>query len=69
MYVEDVNGFAGQGDLIGKFGLEIRDEVTFVVARRTFEILVDNTSNTLSINRPREGDIIWMSRFKNVFPN
>ena len=25
MYVEDVNGFAGQGDLIGKFGLEVRD--------------------------------------------
>jgi len=67
MYVEDVNGFAGQGDLIGKFGLEVRDEVTLVVARRTFEILVDNTSNTLSINRPREGDIIWMSRFKKFF--
>ena len=64
MYVEDVNGFAGQGDLIGKFGLEIRDELTFVVSRRQFEILVDNDSNTLSINRPREGDIIWMPLFK-----
>jgi len=67
MYVEDVNGFAGQGDLVGKFGLEVRDELTLVVARRTFEILVDNTSNTLSINRPREGDIIWLSRFKKFF--
>ena len=64
MYVEDVNGFAGQGDLIGKFGLEVRDELTFVVSRRQFEILVDNTSNTLSIDRPREGDIIWMPLFK-----
>ena len=64
MYVEDVNGFAGQGDLIGKFGLEIRDELTFVVSRRQFEILVDNESNALSINRPREGDIIWMPLFK-----
>ena len=67
MYVEDVNGFAGQGDLVGKFGLEVRDELTLVVARRTFEILVDNTSNTLSINRPREGDIIWLERFKKFF--
>jgi len=67
MYVEDVNGFAGQGDLVGKFGLDMRDEVTLVVARRTFEILVDNTSNTLSINRPREGDIVWLSRFKKFF--
>ena len=64
MYVEDVNGFAGQGDLVGKFGLEIRDELTFVVSRRQFEILVDNESNALSINRPREGDIIWMPLFK-----
>ena len=64
MYVEDVNGFAGQGDLIGKFGLEVRDELTFVVSRRQFEILVDNTSNTLSIDRPREGDIIWMPLLK-----
>ena len=64
MYVEEVNGFAGQGDLIGKFGLDMRDELTFVVARRTFELLVDQPSNTLSINRPREGDIIYMPLFK-----
>ena len=67
MYVEDVNGFAGQGDLVGKFGLEVRDELTLIVARRTFEVLVDNTSNTLSINRPREGDIVWLERFKKFF--
>ena len=67
MYIEDVNGFAGQGDLIGKFGLEIRDELTFVVARRTFELLVDQPSNTISINRPREGDIIYMPLFKKFF--
>ena len=64
MYVEEVNGFAGQGDLIGKFGLDMRDEVTYVVARRTFELLVDQPSNTLTINRPREGDIIYSPLFK-----
>ena len=64
MYVEDVNGFAGSGDLVGKFGLEIRDELTFVVSRRTFEMLVDQPSNTISINRPIEGDVIYMPLFK-----
>ena len=67
MYIEDVNGFAGQGDLIGKFGLEVRDELTFVVSRRTFELLVDQPSNTIAINRPREGDIIYMPLFKKFF--
>jgi hypothetical protein len=64
MYVEEVNGFAGQGDLIGKFGLDMRDELTFVVARRTFELLVDQPSNTLTFNRPKEGDVIYMPLFK-----
>jgi len=53
MYIEDVNGFAGQGDLIGKFGLDM--------------LLVDQPSNTISINRPREGDIIYMPTFKKFF--
>ena len=64
MYVEEVNGVAGQGDLIGKFGLDMRDELTFVVARRTFELLVDQPSNTLTFNRPKEGDVIYMPLFK-----
>ena len=64
MYVEDVNGFAGEGDLVGKFGLEVRDEVTYVVSRRRFEMLVDQHDNTLDINRPREGDVIFMPLFK-----
>jgi|TARA_A100001388_G_scaffold89401_1_gene64619 hypothetical protein len=64
MYVEEVNGFAGQGDLIGKFGLDMKDEITYVVARRTFELLVDQPSNTLTFNRPREGDVIYMPLFK-----
>ena len=50
MYVEEVNGFAGEGDLIGKFGLDMKDEITYVVARRTFQLLVDLASNTLTIN-------------------
>ena len=67
MYVEDVNGFAGQGDLIGKFGLEMRDELTFVVSRRVFELLVENESNLLTIGRPRENDIIYVPLFKKFF--
>ena len=67
MYVEDVNGFAGQGDLIGKFGLEMRDELTFVVSKRVFELLVENVSNLLTIGRPRENDIIYVPLFKKFF--
>ena len=36
MYVKNVDGFEGEGDFLGKFGLEIRDRITFSIARRTF---------------------------------
>ena len=35
MYVKNVDGFAGEGDFLSKFGLTIRDQVTFSVAFRT----------------------------------
>ena len=34
MYIENVNGFDGEGDLFTRFGVEIRDEVTLVVSKR-----------------------------------
>lgn len=36
MYVKNVEGFAGDGEFLSKFNLEIRDQITFTVARRTF---------------------------------
>src|SRR5210317_1540415 len=34
MYIENVDGFDGEGDLFTKFGVEIRDAATFILARR-----------------------------------
>ena len=36
-YVKNVDGFEGEGDFLSKFGLQIRDSITFSVANRTFE--------------------------------
>ena len=37
MYIKNVKGFKGEGDLLSRFGLEIRDSVTFTVARKRFD--------------------------------
>ena len=34
MYMENVTGYAGEDEIITKFGLDIRDSATFVVSRR-----------------------------------
>lgn len=36
MYIKNVEGFDGEGDLLSRFGLQIRDEMTFTVARKRF---------------------------------
>lgn len=65
MYVKSVDGFQGEGDFLSKFGLQIRDQVTFTVAMRTFERFV-TTANTLLV-RPREGDLVYMPMNKKFF--
>jgi len=44
MYLENVEGYEGDGELFQRFGLEIRDQATFVMARRRWEDVVE-TSN------------------------
>lgn len=58
VYVKNVDGFEGEGDFMSRFGLEIRDTVTFAVAIRTFERYV--TRKDQEKIRPKENDIIWM---------
>jgi hypothetical protein len=58
MYVKSVDGFQGEGDFLSKFGLQIRDQATFTIARRTFERYITR-SNPL-IERPKEGDLIYL---------
>lgn len=57
MYVKSVDGFEGEGDFLSRFGLQIRDQVTFSVANRTFEKYV--TQKDPGRERPFEGDLIY----------
>jgi hypothetical protein len=65
MYVKSIDGFQGEGDFLSRFGLQIRDQVTFTVARRTFERYV--TRIDPSKIRPNEGDLIYFPLNKKFF--
>jgi len=64
MYIKNVEGFAGQGDFLSKFNLEIRDQVTFTVARRTFN---NEVGAYTSFIRPREGDLVYFPLNNKLF--
>jgi len=67
MYMEEVEGYGGDKELISKFGLEIRDEVNFVVSRRIWEDTVAIDSNLIVNTRPNEGDLIYFPRISKMF--
>lgn len=64
MFIRNVNAFQGDGDFLSKFGLQIRDSMTFTIARRTFNLEVAASYN---LPRPREGDLIYFPLNKKVF--
>ena len=64
MYISSVDGFEGEGDFASKFGIQIKDTVEFIVSKKIFE---KNLSHESSINRPREGDLIYLPLSKGLF--
>jgi len=72
MYIKNVDGFAGDGDFLSKFGLELRDQMVLTVAQRRFheEIPADRTTpwnETPGIDRPSEGDLLMFPLNGKIF--
>jgi len=63
-YVKTVEGFEGQGDFLSKFNIEIRDQMTLTIARRTFDSEVGSIHG---LTRPQEGDLVFFPLNKKVF--
>ena len=66
VYVENSEGFDGEGDIFTKFGIEIRDQATFVIARRRWRELVGDRLADAQF-RPREGDVIYLPLSESLF--
>lgn len=64
MYIKSIDGFAGDGNFMSKFGLEIRDQVVFSVAQRVFN---EEISGYTTDARPNEGDLIYFPLNKKCF--
>ena len=70
-YVNTFDGYGGQGDIMTKFGVSLRDELTVTISKERFEdfispFLAADDDYTLS-SRPREGDIIFFPLGQRLF--
>ena len=67
MYMENVDGYEGEKELMSKFGLDIQDDATFVVARRRWEQFVSVDNNIIVSSRPNEGDLVYFPKGNKLF--
>lgn len=67
MYMENVEGFGGEGHLFQKFGIEIRDSATFIVSRRRWLEVVKAINLGIVGSQPQNGDLIYIPMTNSLF--
>ena len=69
-YLNTYEGYSGAGDVMTKFGVSLRDEVTLTISRERFEDFIapflDPDDYELG-SRPREGDLIYFPLGQRLF--
>jgi hypothetical protein len=79
-YVNNYEGYAGAGDIMTKFGVSLRDEVTLTISKERFEEFIGpimasiynpnllyNDEDEELVVRPREGDLIYFPLGQRLF--
>ena len=72
-YVNTYEGYSGSGDILTKFGMSLRDEVTLTVSKERFEDFIAPFLDAMPESevevstRPREGDLIYFPLGQRLF--
>jgi len=70
-WIGDYTGYGGEGEMIAKFGLEVRDTCTMIIARKRFTDvvvpIVPSSRNATVKWRPNEGDLIYIPNSQSLF--
>ena len=70
-YFENFEGFAGNGDILTKFGIRSTDEVTLSLSRQIFQdfiaVQMVGVEGIEVGSRPQEGDLIYFTLTDNLF--
>ncbi len=72
-YVNNYEGYSGAGDILTKFGMNLKDELTVTISRERFEDFISPFLETMPeseievATRPSEGDLIYFPLGKRIF--
>lgn len=69
MFLTNIQGWDGDGELFTKFGISVTDQATFVVSKRRWEDVVGSQpAELLQLpERPAEGDLIYFPKTDSMF--
>ena len=72
-YVNTYEGYSGQGDILTKFGMTLKDELTLTISKERFEDFIvpflqtEPDSEVIVDTRPREGDLVYFPLGQRLF--
>jgi hypothetical protein len=72
-YINNYDGYSGQGDILSKFGVNLKDELSLVISKERFEDFISpflgttDTDEIILASRPREGDLVYFPLGQRLF--
>jgi hypothetical protein len=72
-YINNYDGYSGQGDILTKFGVNLKDELSLVISKERFEDFIspfletESPSEITISSRPREGDLVYFPLGQRIF--
>jgi hypothetical protein len=72
-YINNYDGYTGQGDMLSKFGVNLKDEINLIISRERFEDFISpflesiNDDELELSTRPKEGDLVYFPLGQRLF--
>jgi hypothetical protein len=72
-YISNYEGYSGQGDILTKFGMSLKDDLSLIISKERYEDFIapflegDNDEEIVLSSRPREGDLVYFPLGQRLF--
>ena len=72
-YLNNFEGYSGQGDILTKFGVSLKDELAITISKERYEdfiapfLEVENREELILSSRPKEGDLVYFPLGQRLF--
>jgi hypothetical protein len=72
-YISNYEGYSGQGDILTKFGMSLKDDLSLIISKERYEDFIapfletENDEEIVLSSRPKEGDLIYFPLGQRLF--